>query len=156
MDFGRVLGGQNPRFSHFFRCFFDIIFQARFGRRKNRPKMRKKQIFPLFSVGFAVVPKLLGKGKDRGKNTSGRIARKNVEIGQLRLDRASWSTVQHAVGTPSVAGGLKAPGGGTAASQTLARPLGRYMHQWYAQMDALTGGDQGRDDILERTRRARP
>ena len=41
---------------------------------------------------------------------------------------------------------LKAPGGGTAASQTLARPLGRYMHQWYAQMDALTGGDQGRDD----------
>ena len=75
--FGRVLGGQNPRFSHFFRCFFDIIFQARFGRRKNRPKMRKNQTFPLFGVGFAVVPRLLGKGKDRGKNTSDRIARTN-------------------------------------------------------------------------------
>ena len=75
--FGKGLGGQNPRFSHFFRCFFDIIFQARFGRRKNRPKMRKNQTFPLFGVGFAVVPSLLGKGKDRGKNTSDRIARTN-------------------------------------------------------------------------------
>ena len=64
--FGRALGGQNPRFSQFFRCFFDVIFQARFGRRKNREKMRKKQTFPLFGVGFAVVPRPLGKGKDRG------------------------------------------------------------------------------------------
>ena len=92
---GRVLGGQNPRFSHFFRCFFDIIFQARFGRRKNRPKMRKNQTFPLFGVGFAVVPRLLGKGKDRGKNTSDRIARTNCSkecrdwpavIGQSQLE----------------------------------------------------------------------
>ena len=75
--FGRVLGSQNPRFSHIFRCFFDVIFQARFGRRKNREKMRKKQTFPLFGLGFAVVPPLLGKGKDRGKNTSDRIARTN-------------------------------------------------------------------------------
>ena len=91
--FGKGLGGQNPRFLHFFRCFFDVIFQARFGRRKNREKMRKKQTFPLFGVGFAVVPRLLGKGKERGKNTSDRIARKNVEIGQLRLLRASWKSI---------------------------------------------------------------
>ena len=94
-DLGRVWGGQNPRFSHFFRCFFDVIFQARFGRRKNREKMRKNQTFPLFGVGFAVVPRLLGKGKDRGKNTSDRIARTNCSkecrdwpavIGQSQLE----------------------------------------------------------------------
>ena len=47
-DFGRVLGGQNPRFSHFFRCFFEANFEARFGREKNRPKWphgRRKRIF---------------------------------------------------------------------------------------------------------------
>ncbi len=98
------MGGQNLRFSHFFRCFFDIIFQARFGRRKNRPKMRKNQTFPLFGVGFAVVPRLLGKGKDRGKNTSDRIARTNCSkecrdwpavIGQSQLEMNSarcWHT----------------------------------------------------------------
>ena len=103
-DFGRVFVCQNPRFSHFFRCFFDIIFQARFGRRKNRPKMRKNQTFPLFGVGFAVVPSLLGKGKDRGKNTSDRIARTNCSkecrdwpavIGQSQLEMSSarcWHT----------------------------------------------------------------
>ena len=102
--FGRVLARQNPRFSHFFRCFFDIIFQARFGRRKNRPKMRKNQTFPLFGVGFAVVPRLLGKGKDRGKNTSDRIARTNCSkecrdwpavIGQSQLEMSParcWHT----------------------------------------------------------------
>ena len=102
--FGRGLGGQNPRFSHLFRCFFDVIFQARFGRRKNREKMRKNQTFPLFGVGFAVVPRLLGKGKDRGKNTSDRIARTNCSkecrdwpavIGQSQLEMCSarrWHT----------------------------------------------------------------
>ena len=103
-DFGRALGGQNPRFSHFFRCFFDVIFQARFGRAKNREKMRKNQTFPLFGVGFAVVPRLLGKGKDRGKNTSDRIARTNCSkecrdwpavIGQSQLEMSlarCWHT----------------------------------------------------------------
>ena len=41
---------------------------------------------------------------------------------------------------------LKAPGGGTAASHTLARPLGLYMHQLYAHIDALTGGDRWWED----------
>ena len=88
--FGTGLGNQNRRFSHVCQCFFAVVFQARLERRKNREKMRKKQTFPVFGFGFAVVPRLLGKGKDRGKNTSDRIARKNVEVGQLRLDRASW------------------------------------------------------------------
>ena len=57
--------------------------------------MRKNQTFPLFGVGFAVVPRLLGKGKDRGKNTSDRIARTNCSkecrdwpavIGQSQLE----------------------------------------------------------------------
>ena len=109
-----IICDQNPRFSHFFRCFFDIIFQARFGRRKNRPKMRKRQTFPLFGVGFAVVPRLLGKGKDRGKNTSDRIARTNCSkecrdwpavIGQSQLEinlARRWHTF----------GGRRTPPGG--------------------------------------------
>ena len=37
-DFGRVLGEQNPRFSFFFRHFFEANFKALFGRPKNRKK----------------------------------------------------------------------------------------------------------------------
>ena len=40
---------------------------------------------------------------------------------------------------------LKAPEGGHRRLPTVARPLGLYMHQLYAQMDSLTGGDQGWD-----------
>ena len=81
--FGRGLGGQNPRFSHIFRCFFDVVFQARFGRRKNRPRWANEPQKAIFLGWAPVIPRPVGKGKDRGKNTSGRIARKNVEIGQL-------------------------------------------------------------------------
>ena len=59
--FGRGLGDQNPRFSQFFRCFFEVIFEACFGRRKNQPKMWKNQTFPLFGGGFAVYGTLLGR-----------------------------------------------------------------------------------------------
>ena len=41
VDFERVLGGQNHRFSHFFRNFFDAKFTVQFGRQKIR---RKKTI----------------------------------------------------------------------------------------------------------------
>ena len=121
------MGGQNPRFSHFFRCFFDIIFQARFGRRKNRPKMRKKQTFPLFGVGFAVVPRLLGKGKDRGKNTSDRIARTNCSkecrdwpavIGQSQLE-FSLARRWHTFGGRRIEG----PRGGTPPATPLREHL---------------------------------
>ena len=40
--FGKGLGHQNPRFLHIFRCFFDVVFQARFERRKKRPTWSKK------------------------------------------------------------------------------------------------------------------
>ena len=36
--FGRGLAGQNPRFSRFFRCFFEANFKGFFGRLKNRKK----------------------------------------------------------------------------------------------------------------------
>ena len=52
--FGKVLGDQNPQFSLFFGCFFEVNFEAHFGRRKNGPKFRKNQSFPLFGSGFAV------------------------------------------------------------------------------------------------------
>ena len=79
-------------------------------------KCEKTKLFRFLASGLRWSPGSWGKerkGKERGKNTSDRIARKNVEIGQLRLDRASWKCVRHAVGTPLVAGGLKTPGGGT-------------------------------------------
>ena len=105
------------------------IFQARLERRKNRQKMRKNQTFPLFGVGFAVVPRLLGKGKDRGKNTSDRIARTNCSkecrdwpavIGQSQLEinlARRWHTF----------GGRRIelpPGGATAASPFVGKTVG--------------------------------
>ena len=68
------------------------------------------------------------------------------DVGVWCLILKFWIGYLARCGTPSVAGGLKAPEGGTAASHTLARPLGLYMHQLYAQMDALTDGDQGWDN----------
>ena len=44
--FGRVLGSQNPRFSHFFRYFFDANFRVQVGRAKNRKKSEKKVSSP--------------------------------------------------------------------------------------------------------------
>ena len=32
MDFGKVLGSQNPWFSQFFRCFSEVVFEAHSGR----------------------------------------------------------------------------------------------------------------------------
>ena len=116
VDFNRILGGfGGPKsliFAFFFDVFVDAIFQARLERRKFRPRWANKTQKAKILGWAPVIPRPLGKGKDRGKNTSDRIARKNVEIGQLRFDRASWKSVRHAVGTPSVAGGLKAPRGG--------------------------------------------
>ena len=37
-DFGKVLGSQKLRFSHFFRYFFEANFKGIFGRLKNRKK----------------------------------------------------------------------------------------------------------------------
>ena len=42
--------------------------------------MGKKQTFPLFGDGFAVVPPPVGKPKGRGSNTAGRVANRNFEI----------------------------------------------------------------------------
>ena len=43
--FGRVLGSQNPRFSHFFRYFFDANFRVQVGRAKNRKKSGQKHFW---------------------------------------------------------------------------------------------------------------
>ena len=55
VGFGRVLGGQNPRFSHFFRCFFEVIFEARFEEATKlaqvRPKHGEGKILELGSGG---------------------------------------------------------------------------------------------------------
>ena len=81
--FREGFGNQNPKFSHFFRGFGDVIFRARFEKRKKRPRCPNKTQKAQICSWAPVIPRPVGKGKDRGKNTSGRIARKNVEIGQL-------------------------------------------------------------------------
>ena len=64
--FGRVLGGKNHRFSQFFRCFFDVKFEVRSGKRKNAPKIRKKQIPAYFWAGVAVYLGLPGRDYREG------------------------------------------------------------------------------------------
>ena len=53
--FGRVLGSQNPRFSHFFRYFFDAKFRVQVGRAKNRKKMAKNVFGPNFGAALRYV-----------------------------------------------------------------------------------------------------
>ena len=64
--FGRVLGGQNPRFSHFFRCFFDAKCGVQLGRAKNRKKQAKNDLKRRFGVAAAVCAALGGRKKDGG------------------------------------------------------------------------------------------
>ena len=54
--FGRVLGHQNPRFSQFFRCFLEVIFEARSGGVKNRPEKPPSAEVALFCLRFPVIP----------------------------------------------------------------------------------------------------
>ena len=101
LDLEGILGGfwegfGRPKTSIFalFWMFFRCHFLSAVRKAKKSTKNAKKPNFSAFwrrvCGGDRVVPRLLGKGKDKGKNTSGRIARKNIEIGQLRFDRASW------------------------------------------------------------------
>ena len=69
-DFGKVLGGQNPRFSHFFRCFFEVNFEVRFGRAKNRPKRPNKAEVAKIWTWIPVVPRLLGRDYREGYSKS--------------------------------------------------------------------------------------
>ena len=49
---GRVLGGQNPWFSKFFRHFFDAKFRVQLGRAKTRKKTPTRAIIPWSSPRF--------------------------------------------------------------------------------------------------------
>ena len=63
--FGGVLGGQDPRFSHFFRCFFEVIVEARSGRAKHSPKRPNKTQMVDLAPGFRWAPASWGKKKRR-------------------------------------------------------------------------------------------
>ena len=52
-DFGMVLGGQKPQFSHFFRHFFEANFERRFGRLKNRKKCAQTSFAARLGAGPA-------------------------------------------------------------------------------------------------------
>ena len=62
-DFGRGLGGQNPRFSHFFRNFFEANFGRRLGKAKDRKKERPPEVCRRFWVGPAECAE--ARGRDR-------------------------------------------------------------------------------------------
>ena len=80
MDFGRVLGGRNPRFSHFFRNFFEANFKGFLGRLKNRKKSKKK-----LSAGDS--PEILGRPGGmcvaRGRDREGVIRRSRPRLLKL-------------------------------------------------------------------------
>ena len=122
MSFGRVLGGQNPRFSHFFRCFFVVVFEARFGRRKNRAKKPKKTQKAIFLSRAPVYGTCLGRDYREGKHE---ILMRHLQQGLwcwcLVFDVAVLANLSRTLGTPSVGGGieLKTPGGGITAAHPL-------------------------------------
>ena len=81
-----VLGSQNPRFSHFFRCFFDIIFEARFEEAQNRKKTRQERRRQREDSWAAVIPMLLGRteeGLQDLRNLANRTWR--YELGTMNL-----------------------------------------------------------------------
>ena len=67
--FWEVSGGRKSRFSHFFRCFFDVVFEARSGRTKNRPKRPNKTQNAQIWCRIPVIPDRLGREKERGSRT---------------------------------------------------------------------------------------
>ena len=90
LDFKWILGGFWEGFGRpkslifaFFSMFFRCRFSSAVGKAKKPRKNAKKTNFSAFWLRVCDGPPLLGKGKDRGKNSTDRIARKNVEIGQL-------------------------------------------------------------------------
>ena len=50
--FWEVSGSGKSRFSHFFGCFFDVIFEARFEEAKIRQKIGQNRRKRKFGAGF--------------------------------------------------------------------------------------------------------
>ena len=114
--FGRGLGGQNPWFSHFFRCFFEVVFTARLGRAKNRPKRPCWGRWTKFWTWIPVIPPLLGREKERGSRAWACIKSLTFQIRHLWLSLTfSWGRLVYGLARPappSVGGGLNSPRGG--------------------------------------------
>ena len=81
VGFGRFLGGQNHRFSYFFRCFFEANFEQHFRRPKNRKKNGPRGRIPLFWGRRRGMRCLLGREKERGQEASGlRVLGRSLKI----------------------------------------------------------------------------
>ena len=69
-DFGLVLGGVWEAKTLDFHIFFDVFSMQNLDRNLEGQKIEKKShkspIFPLLGAGSAVVPRLLGREKERG------------------------------------------------------------------------------------------
>ena len=119
-DFGRVLGAPNPRFSHFFRCFFEANFEARFGRAKNRPKWPHGRKLRFFGAAIQSSQGSWGE-KKRGESRTlwPELFRQDL-WGQDFADRTREEAYDLArPAPPEVGGGSKPPGGDTAAHPLL-------------------------------------
>ena len=102
--FGRVLGGQNPRFSHFFRCFFDVNFEARFEEAKNHKKTRQEDRMRTDGAGAPVHGTLLGRTKEGLKDLSLGVLNLDAELSAKILANMQTvhSLIQHALHPPEV------------------------------------------------------
>ena len=99
---GMVLGDQNSWFSHFFRCFFEVVFAARLGRAKNRPKRPNKTQKVDFWTWFPVVPTLLGREKERGSRAWACIKSLTFQIRHLWLSLTfSWGRLVYGLARPA-------------------------------------------------------
>ena len=84
--FGKVLGSQNPWFSHFFRCFFEAFFQQFLGRPKNRKKRPRKAAYHSFWDGLAECAASRGEKKRGGEGLRCRIYRSRLDIEKVRQE----------------------------------------------------------------------
>ena len=84
---GRVLGGPNPRFSQFFRCFFDIFSKQFLKELILHFYMQLRQTFPLFGGGFAVYGTCLGRDYREGKHEN---LMRHLQQGHSMLVSGVW------------------------------------------------------------------
>ena len=64
--FWEGFGRPKTQYSHFFRCFFDAIFEARFQEAKIRQKIGQNRRKRKVGTWIPVVPPLLGRDLERG------------------------------------------------------------------------------------------
>ena len=95
------------------RCLFEVVFEARFGRRKNRPKKPKKTQKAIFLSRAPVYGTCLGRDYREGKHENlMRHLQQGVRCWCLVFDVGVVACCLARRAPPSVGGGLNSPRGG--------------------------------------------